>query len=43
MITIDNVTKESIKEHHLKWPQFLDHPVKLLEIDIFASGKKDIT
>ena len=30
MITFDDVTKENIKEHNPNWPQFSDHPYRIL-------------
>ena len=32
MINFDDVTKESIKEHNLSWPQTRDHPYRILII-----------
>ena len=32
-------TKENIKEHHPNWPQFPDHPYRILIIGGSVSGK----
>ena len=39
MINIDNVTKESIKEHNPNWPQSPDHPYRVLIIGDSGSAK----
>ena len=39
MINFENVTKENIKEHSLNWPQFSDHPYRILIIGGSGSGK----
>ena len=39
LISFDNVVKENIKEHNLNWPQFPDHPYKILIIGGSGSGK----
>ena len=30
MINFDDAVKENIKEHSPNWPQFLDHPDRIL-------------
>ena len=39
MINFENVTKENIKRHNPNWPQFSDHPCKILIIGGSGSGK----
>ena len=39
MIKSEDVTKEETKEHNQNWPQYLDHPYKILIIGGFGSGK----
>ena len=39
MIYFDYVVKENIKEHNPNWPQFPDHPNRILIIGGSGSGK----
>ena len=39
MINFGHVTKENVKEHNPNWPQFPDHPYRLLVIGGSGSGK----
>ena len=41
MINFDEVTKETIKEHNLNWPQIPDLPFRILIIGGSGSGKKN--
>ena len=40
MITLDDVTKGNIKEHHPNWPQILDILYRILIIGGSGSGKQ---
>ena len=39
MINFDDAVKENIKEHSPNWPQFLDHPYRILITWSSRSGK----
>ena len=39
MIIFGDITKKSINEHNLYWPQILDHPYRILIIGDSGSGK----
>ena len=39
MFNFDYITKEDIKEHNRKWPEFPDHPYRILIIGGSGSGK----
>ena len=39
VISFDDVRKENIKEHNLRWPQIPDQPYKILIIADSGSGK----
>ena len=39
MINFGHFTKENVKEHNPNWPQFPDHPYRLLVIGGSGSGK----
>ena len=39
MFNFDYITKEDIKEHNPNWPEFPDHPYKILIIGGSGSGK----
>ena len=40
MINYDDVTKEKISKHILKWPQIPDHPYRILITGSNGSGKQ---
>ena len=42
MINFNDIVKENIKEHNPKWPQFPDHPYRILIIEGFESGKTNL-
>ena len=39
MFTFDYITKEDIREPNPNWPQFLDHPYRILIVGVSGSGK----
>ena len=39
MFNFDYITKEDMKEHNRKWPEFPDHPYRILIIGGSGSGK----
>ena len=39
MINFDDVTKETVIEHNVNWPQAFDHPYKIL---IFGASGSEI-
>ena len=41
MINFDDVTKNNIREHNPNWPEFPDHPYRILIVKSFGSGKKN--
>ena len=40
MITFDDVTKENIKENNLNWPEILDHPCRILIVEVLDLEKQ---
>ena len=39
MINFDDIIKENIKENNLNWPEFPDHPYRILIVGGSESGK----
>ena len=39
MFNVDYITKEDIKEHNLQWPEFPNHPFRILIIRSSGSGE----